>query len=203
MIDDAYFERFETAKYRAKNPLQRLLIRRFARAVHDLFIEAQPAQSMLEVGVGEGFLSGYLSEKFPEKRFTGVDIGADDIARLARLFPKVQGHVGDARDLSQFAPGDFDLILCAEVMEHLDDPAQAVDAIFRLAPHRVIVTVPHEPYFMLSNLLRGKNVTRFGNDPEHVGHFNPRSLRRLLERRFEVLRVTTSYPWLLALARPR
>jgi hypothetical protein len=56
---------------------------------------------------------------------------------------------------------------------------------------------------MLSNLARGKNVTRFGNDPEHVNHWGTSSFRRLLETRLDVLRLTTSYPWILALTAPR
>ena len=121
MIPDAYFDRFATAKSRAKNPLQRALIRRFVARLHDLFLEAQPARSMLEVGVGEGFLSGYLSEQLPEKRFHGVDLREEDIARLRELFPRIDGRVGSAYDLSAFTPGEIDLVLCAEVLEHLDN----------------------------------------------------------------------------------
>ena len=56
---------------------------------------------------------------------------------------------------------------------------------------------------MLSNLLRGKNVTRFGNDIEHVNHWGTSSFRKLLEQRFDVLELTTAYPWMLALVQPR
>ena len=56
---------------------------------------------------------------------------------------------------------------------------------------------------MLSNLLRGKNVTRFGNDIDHVNHFTVRSFRRLIEPYFRVLQLTTSYPWILSLNEPR
>lgn len=203
MIPDAYFDRFSTAKYRAKNPVQRALIRRFVASLHDLFLEAQPAASVLEVGVGEGFLSGYLSEQLPEKRFAGVDLREEDITRLRALFPRIDGRVGSAYDLSAFGPGEVELVLCCEVLEHLDTPERALDEIARLEPKKAIFTVPHEPFFMMSNLLRGKNITRLGNDPEHVGHYGAASFRRLLEGRFRVLRQTSSYPWLLALVEPR
>ena len=206
MIPDAYFDRFATPKYQSKNPVQRALIRRFVAALHDLFIEANPVASVLEVGVGEGFLSGYLSEKFPEKRFTGVDLRAEDLARVNALFPRIATFEGSAYDLSRIAPGaegGFDLVMCAEVLEHLDEPERALDEILRLRPRRVLLSVPHEPLFMLSNLLRGKNVSRFGNDIEHVNHWGPSAFRRLLETRLTVLRLTTSYPWILALAAPR
>lgn len=198
MIPNEYFDSFHTQKYRNPNPVQRALIRRFMEKLCLLFIEAQPVHSVLEIGVGEGFVSGFLSERFPDKQFTGVDLRADDLKLLRQRFPRIEAHVGDVYDLS-FLPGPFDLVICAEVLEHLDEPERGLAQICALQPRRAIFTVPHEPWFMLSNLLRGKNVTRFGNDIEHVNHFGPESLRRLLQTRFAVLRQTRSYPWLLAL----
>ncbi len=203
MIPDAYFARFETKKYRNENPVQRALIRRFVARLHDLFIEAGPVRSVLEVGVGEGFISGYLSEQLPAIRFAGVDLSADDVARLRGKFPRVEARQGSAYDLGAAPEGGVDLVICAEVLEHLDTPERAVDEMLRLRPRRLLLSVPHEPFFMLSNLARGKNVGRLGNDPEHVNHWGPRSFRAFLERRVDVLRLTTSYPWILALAAPR
>jgi len=202
VIPSDYFERFATRKYQNRNPVQRVLIRRFARALHDLFIEAGPASSVLEVGCGEGFISGYLSEQLPSIKFTGVDLRAEDLARVNQMFPRVETHVGSAYELGAL-PGGYDLIICAEVLEHLDRPLDALDEMLRHKPRRLLLSVPHEPLFMMSNLLRGKNVSRLGNDPEHVNHWGPRSFRRTLEERLAVLRMTTSYPWILALAAPR
>jgi len=202
VIPDGYFSRFETRKYRNENPVQRALIRRFVAALHELFIEAGPVASVLEVGLGEGFISGYLSEQLPALRFTGVELDAADAARARRHFPRIEVHQGSAYELGTL-PGGYDLIICAEVLEHLDDPARALDQMARLGPRRLLLSVPHEPFFMLSNLARLKNVARLGNDPEHVNHWSPRSFRRLLAPRCDVLRVTTSYPWILALAAPR
>jgi SAM-dependent methyltransferase len=206
VIPDAYFSRFETRKYRNENPVQRALIRRFVAALHDLFIEAGPVSSVLEVGVGEGFISGYLSEQLPALRFTGVELAEADVLRARRLFPRLEVHQGSAYALDSVLPGGpgaYDLIICAEVLEHLDTPERALDQMLSLKPKRLLLSVPHEPLFMLSNLARLKNVSRLGNDPEHVNHYGPRSFRRLLEGRLDVLRVTTSYPWILALAAAR
>jgi 2-polyprenyl-3-methyl-5-hydroxy-6-metoxy-1,4-benzoquinol methylase len=202
VIPDAYFERFDTPKYRNENPVQRLLIRRFAGRLHELFIEACPVTRVLEVGVGEGFISGYLSEKFPAVHFTGVDLSAADAARAAKKFPRLEAQVASAYDLGAL-PGGYDLVICCEVLEHLDEPLRAIDEMLKHRPRHLLLSVPHEPFFLLSNLARGKNVTRLGNDPEHVNHWGPRSFRRLLEARLEVLRMTASYPWILALAAPR
>lgn len=202
MIPDAYFDRFETPKYRRRSRIRRALIRRFVRRLHELVLDAGPVSSVLEIGIGEGFLSGYLSEKLPTVRFCGVDASAEALSRLQRLFPRIETRVGDAYDLSGLE-GPFDLVLCAEVLEHLEEPTRALDAIASLRPRRALLTVPHEPFFRLSNLASGANVERWGNDPEHVQHFGPRSFRELLSGRFDVLALTMSYPWLLALTAPR
>lgn len=203
MIPDSYFDRFTTKKYNSPNPLQRALIRRFVERLHSLVLSAMPLQSVLEIGCGEGFLSGYLSEKLTHVSFTGVDLSEQDVAALKDKFPRIDAHVGSAYDLSFLGDRSFDLVICAEVLEHLETPEVALDQMIARQPQRVILTVPNEPLFMAANFLRGKNITRLGNDIEHINHFNPRSFRKLLEPRFDVLEVTTSFPWLLTLNAPR
>jgi 2-polyprenyl-3-methyl-5-hydroxy-6-metoxy-1,4-benzoquinol methylase len=202
VITHSYFERFSTRKYRESSRLKRALIRRFVERFHSLFIAAGPADTVLEVGAGEGFLIGYLSEKFPRMRFRAVDLNGDDLRRLERLFPAVETQHGSIYDLSGLT-GPFDIIVCAELLEHIDEPERGLTELLALQPQRVIVTVPHEPWFQLSNLLRGKNVSRLGNDAEHVNHWGPKSFRALLEPHFEILQLTASFPWLLALLKPR
>lgn len=202
MITDGYIDRFHTRKYRESGPLKRLFIRRFVERFHSLFIAAGPARRVLEVGAGEGFLLGYLSEKFPEIRFVAADLNEEDLSRLRQLFPQIETHHANIYDLSGLT-GPFDLVICAELLEHIDEPERGLDQLLTLEPRRLIVTVPHEPWFQLSNLLRGKNVGRLGNDLEHVNHWGRRSFRALLESRFEVLQATSSYPWLLALCASR
>ena len=74
------------------------------------------------------------------------------------------GAVIPAAHALSAAGGPYDRVICCEVLEHLDDPGRALDQIVAQRPRRVILSVPHEPFFMLSNLARGKNVTRLGNE---------------------------------------
>ncbi|MFO0611385.1 MAG: class I SAM-dependent methyltransferase [Polyangiaceae bacterium] len=202
MLPDSYFERFATPKYRNKNPIQRALIRRFVSALHSAFVGAGPVKRVVEVGVGEGFLSGWLSERFPDVSFTGIDMSAADIAKLREKFPRIDAHVGRVEDLGALER-PFDLVMCCEVLEHVDDPDAALQSLLSLQPKRLLLSVPHEPFFMLSNLARLKNVTRLGNDPEHLHHWGARSFRRFLEKRLDVEHVELPYPWILTLSRPR
>jgi trans-aconitate methyltransferase len=149
--------------------------------------------------VGEGFLSGYLSERFPEKQFTGLEPREEDLRALRQKFPRVDARVGSIYDLSVLEP-PYDLVMCCEVLEHLPDVPRALDQLASLGAKRLILTVPHEPFFMLSNLARLKNVTRLGK--EHVNHFTKASFKKLLEGRFRSVELVTSYPWILALVEP-
>lgn len=202
MIPDSYFDRFETAKYKSENPLQRLLIRRFMAKLTELFDATQPAQSVLEIGCGEGFVTGQLSERHTVDSYVGIDLDAQDIERLKAKFPVVDAHQASIYDLS-FLERDFDVVVCAEVLEHLEDPDAALRQIVGRNPRWVVLSVPHEPWFCLSNFARGKNLTRFGNDPDHVNLWSRRGFRKVIDPHLAVERHETSYPWQLVLARPR
>jgi 2-polyprenyl-3-methyl-5-hydroxy-6-metoxy-1,4-benzoquinol methylase len=205
VIPDSYFDAFATAKYQNRNRAQRFLIRRFVEHVHALFLTACPVKRVLEVGCGEGFLLGYLSQKLPDIEFVGVDLDTDDVTRLDARFSGVKAHTGSVYELDflRHSHAEFDLIICAEMLEHVDDPLRALDSMLSLGPKHLLLTVPHEPWFMLSNLLRGKNITRLGNDPEHVNHWGPGSFQKMLSTRLDVLELRRSYPWLLTLSAPK
>lgn len=202
MIPDSYFDKFHTAKYKSENPLQRFLIRRFIAKLTDLFDETQPSDSVLEIGCGEGFVAGQLSARHAGGLYAGVDLNEQDLQNLMAKFPTVDAHQGNIYDLS-FLDRDFDVVVCAEVMEHLDDPGAALEQIIARNPRWIILSVPHEPWFCLSNFARGKNITRLGNDPEHVNLWGRRGFRKVLESQLVVERHETSYPWQLVLARPK
>ncbi len=200
MIPDQYFDSFATQKYRHPNPVQRLLIRRFVQRLSGLFDSVLPATSVLELGCGEGFVSGCLSKR-TNAQYVGVDMSAEDLRNLEAKFPAIETHEGSVYDLS-FLDRKFDVVVCAEVLEHLDTPEVALDQILSVRPRAVVLSVPHEPWFCLSNLARGKNVTRLGNDDDHVNLWGKRGFLKLLRDRLEVERYDTSYPWQMVLARP-
>lgn len=85
-----------------------------------------------------------------------------------------------------------------EVLEHLEDPAKALYEAARVGEY-LLVSVPHEPFFMAANFLRGKNWSRWGSDEEHIHFWGKRTFRKLLEPYGEVLRFETAFPWLVAL----
>ena len=88
------------------------------------------------------------------------------------------------------------------MLEHLDDPAAAVRELARVARRAVVVSVPFEPYFRIGNVLRGKHLSRLGNHPEHVQHWNLRTFPAFLSGSVTDVRIVEAFPWIIACCRP-
>lgn len=110
--------------------------RRLAREVSEHVVG-----SVLDLGCGLGF----LAEVVPGP-YLGVDFSPFVIrkAKKQNRKPEVQFLEADIRDLPDV--GEFDTVTMLEVLEHLDDPAQAVRTAKELARRKIVVSVPrHQP----------------------------------------------------------
>lgn len=188
----------DAAKYGSSNLVVRTLLDRWAGRLSA--VVGPVAGTIVDVGVGEGLcIERLLASPGVRADVVGVEYRHDKAAVAGRV-PAVRAMVGDAGMLP--LPGRCaDLVTCVEVLEHLPAVAPAVAELARVARDRCVVSVPWEPWFRLGNLGRGKNLRRLGNDPEHVGWFTPRRLRRALGTSFADVRVVRSFPWLIAEAR--
>lgn len=184
-------------KYRNPNPLQRYLLQQFLTRVRAMAGPLQ-GQAVLDIGCAEGFVLHDLTRQPHENPLVGVDMDLPALQRGQEWHPDISFCRGNALALP-FPDGAFDLVLCLEVLEHLATPQQALREIERVTRHRALISVPHEPFFRLANLARGKHLRRLGNDPEHVNHWGAAGFRRLLEERFHVRELGRPFPWLLAL----
>ena len=191
------------AKYKdaQSNPVVRALMGRLFRAVaHDIAWFAP--QSLLDAGCGEGHAIEQLGSLIP-LRYVGIDANPACVAWCKERFP--------GREFSQqsvlalpYADQSFDVVLCMEVLEHLDDPAAAVRELSRVAKVGVVLSVPFEPWFQAGNALRGKYRPTLGNHPEHVQHWGKRSFPRFLADTGALadISVVSAGTWLVASARP-
>jgi SAM-dependent methyltransferase len=182
-------------KFQTTNPVVRRLIDSFYARIEQLVTAAAPA-SVLDAGCGEGETLMRLAGTLPE-RVAGIDISEDAVAIATERLPALDLRQGDVYELP-FGDGEFELVLCLEVLEHLDHPERALDELARVAAREVVISVPHEPWFRLGSLMRGKYLSGFGNHPEHVNHWNGPKLTRLLEGQFGRVAVDGSFPWLIA-----
>lgn len=96
-----------------------------------------------------------------------------------------------------------DLVVCCEVLEHLNRPEEALRRLQCVVSRNLIISVPREPIWRLLNLARGKYIGSLGNTPGHLQHWSARAFTQLVARYFELVAVRTPLPWTIALCRRR
>jgi len=193
------YESTNYAKFQTANPIVKRLIDRF---YDRLLATVSPSpSSLLDAGCGEGETLARLGARLPS-RVVAVDASAAAVAFTAKRFPGAEVS-RERLERLPYGDGEFEVVLCLEVLEHVPRPLDAVFELARVSASQVVVSVPFEPWFQLGSLARGKHVAALGNHPEHVNHYNRGSLRRLLEPAMAEVSVQVSFPWLIARCRPR
>ena len=190
-------------KYHSANPIARRLMRGFLGAF-DALVERVPVSNALEIGCGEGELSIRLAQR--GFRIRGCDISADIVEEACRRARAAQVEAtfwAQSIESIDVATDGAPLVVCCEVLEHVDDPARAVDVLADLAHPYLVASVPREPVWRLLNIARGKYLGALGNTPGHVNHWGRSAFLRLVGRRFDVLQVRSPLPWTMVLCRRR
>jgi ubiquinone/menaquinone biosynthesis C-methylase UbiE len=186
-------------KYGTRNPIARAMMSRFLGGVTELYAAVAP-ESVLEVGCGEGRLAQHLVTSGPRpRRFVATDV--DTSALDQRLDPLIETRQASVYELP-FDDASFDLVVCCEVLEHLDVPEAGLDEVARVARKAVILSTPREPMWRALNIVRGRYLRDLGNTPGHVQHFSRRGLERLARRRLRVVDRRLPIPWTVLLGEP-
>jgi SAM-dependent methyltransferase len=191
-------------KYGSTNPVVRRLMAGFEGTLDELFTQAD-AQSLLDVGCGEGVLTYQWAQRLGDhKRVVGIDL--DDPALHAewakRTAPNLEYRVMKAENLP-FADDEFDTATAIEVLEHVPDAEHTVAEMARVAKRWLLVSVPREPLWRGLNMARGAYWKDLGNTPGHLNHWSKRSFVALLARHGEVVQARSPFPWTMLLVRLR
>lgn len=203
VLDPGSIETSNFKKHTSSNRLQRALIDRFHRTITGIVTSLQPA-TLLDAGCGEGFVAEIFLRAMPGLQLTGFDPlpGAVELAR--RRNPGATFDVGSIYEIPH--PDDsFGVVCCFEVMEHLHQPDKALAELARVARRAVVLSVPHEPFFCLSNAARGKNwaIRPIGSDPDHRNFWSRETFGQFVQPELDVERLTGSWPWTICVGRPR
>jgi SAM-dependent methyltransferase len=113
------------------------LDRKFAR-ICELVQEQLPVQAFLDAGCGDGRYLAALRPGLPE-RLAGVDIAERILSTARASVPDAEFQRANLEALP-FPDGEFDLVLCSQVIEHvLDAPAAALELVRVLQPGGVLI----------------------------------------------------------------
>jgi SAM-dependent methyltransferase len=94
-------------------------------------------RTVLDVGCGDGALTNPLAEDY--------DVTGADLSQTALSHVRTKTVLASATDLP-FADGAFDLVLCSQVLEHLEDAdyRRALSELRRVASRSVLISVPFQ-----------------------------------------------------------
>ena len=183
-------------KFNTRNPVARLLVNAYKLCLQEL-IQPLSVTSVLEVGCGEGYIVEFAI-KINRISIIGTDLDPEIVSEARRRCPSADFVVADGLSLP-YRNNSFDLVLACEVLEHVGFPENFLEEVRRVSKRYCLVSVPREPIWRIMNLLRGAYLSRLGDTPGHVQHWNAQALIQLLTQHFRVVSVRYPVPWTMAL----
>jgi 2-polyprenyl-3-methyl-5-hydroxy-6-metoxy-1,4-benzoquinol methylase len=190
-----------TPKYSARNPAIRWLTERWVANLDRVFGQIRQDQDRdrggtatraLEVGCGEGVIADKLYRRFG--RVVALDLADAGLRADWRHYAGPQFLHASAHELP-FADDQFEVVVAAEVLEHLADPDKGLREMARVGRRHLVVSVPREPIFRGCNLVAGRYVGDLGNTPGHLNHWSKGGFVRFVSQVAEVREVTSPFPW--------
>jgi 2-polyprenyl-3-methyl-5-hydroxy-6-metoxy-1,4-benzoquinol methylase len=180
-------------KYLSRNPIKRRLIANLFSTILDAIDRSRP-ESILEVGCGEGFMTRAIRDRFPGVPLTAVDASEEalEVARVQN--PDVAFRCQDVERLDLEDAG-YDLVLCAEVLEHLPRSETALRELCRVSRRRLVLSVPNEPYLRMANFAVLNHFRSLGNPPGHVRHWSTGAFVDEVSPLVRVESVFRPFPW--------
>ena len=127
-----------------------------------------------------------------------MDIDPIKIKTAKKNIPLVDCLAGSIYELP-FVNNRFNLIICTEILEHLDAPNLALQEIRRVTDKYCILSVPNEPIWSFLNIARGAYISNLGSTPSHVNHWSSKSFQRYVSDYFQIIEVVRPFPWTLLL----
>jgi ubiquinone/menaquinone biosynthesis C-methylase UbiE len=188
-------------KYGTRNPVARLVVRRFLRATEAAVRDAGGAR-ILDVGCGEGLLTERIARQQPQAEVVGLDVDDPGLrTEWERRGERNLSFVAGSAYSLPFEDGAFDLVCGFEMLEHLERPVEGLSELARVASRHVVLSVPREPLWRVLNLLSLRYIGDLGNTPGHVNHWSRDGFVTFTQAAGEVTRVRTPLPWTLVTVR--
>lgn len=168
----------------SNNFLQRLWHLRKLRVVVELIKSSgiEPS-TILDVGCASGWFLSQLSRHFPKAKYYGIDVYSKAIIYGRKKYKKLKLIEADAHSIP-FSSQTFDLVVCAEVLEHVVKPEGVLREIKRVLRKNGLAVVEMDSgnilfqftWFWWTNLRNG--VWR----DSHIHSFNSQKLEAMIRK---------------------
>jgi len=189
-------------KYKNKNVFHQLALSQFFDKIA-LEIEKMNPKTVFEFGCGEGlFLEQLKERKIIFSELIGLDLREDALQYARTLHPNYE-FINEDVMAWKSKRENYDLVIASQVLEHLNKPDKFLERLTMLSNRYLLLTVPWEPWFRLMNLLRGRDLIRFGNHPEHINRWGKNSFIEFVETKARVIKSVTAFPFTIVVAEIR
>lgn len=133
--------------------------------------------SVLDAGCGTGVLLQKIFEKYPHVTLTGSEYSSQGIDIAKKRLPNAEFF---SIDLATDVLGQYDLVTCIDVLEHIEDDNAALRKLLAMTKKYMILSVPLGP------------LHKFKVEEERMGHVHGYSRLELEEKirdaGFEIIR---------------
>ena len=153
-------------------------------------------------GCVEGFIANMIFKNISNVQIIGLEYTKEALNIAKMMNDEIDFIQGDIYEMP-FEDGFFDVVLCTEVLEHLQDPEMALRELLRVSGNVVFLTVPHEPWFCMGNLMALKNIRRLGNPIDHINHWTYRRFLKFVTATagYRIWRSDRSFPWSIVICK--
>ena len=127
-------------KYGTTNPIARRLMDGFLQSF-DALLELEEADTVLEVGCGEGHLIERIQRDYPHRQIAGFDISYGIVKQAVSAVQGVSLLQASAEQMP-WLDDSWDVVVVCEVMEHVPDPAKALLELQRVTRKGCLLSVP-------------------------------------------------------------
>lgn len=187
------------SKYASRNIISRKLMEGFIAALEGL-IEMISPRTAIDLGCGEGIILWKLSRGWTRTHVLGMDVRHDLLKISQTLNPNLGLIQGSIYQLP-LPSKRVDVVVCTEVLEHLDNPDEALKELTRIGDLYYLLSVPNEPWWRMANILRGSYLPTLGNTPGHVNHWTKEGFVQFASNYMDIVEVRKPFPWTMLLGR--
>lgn len=140
-------------------------------------------KKILDVGCASGWFISEIQKRYPRTLCYGIDIYDDAIKYARKRYPKIKFNIADAHKIP-YKDETFDIVVCTEVLEHVDDPGKVLTEIKRVLKRNSTAIIELDSgswLFSVVWFIWRKFKGRIWND-SHLHSFNVKKLENLINQ---------------------